>query len=535
IITIFLVVSMYFLNKPIVSRILKSNFIQFAAGLFYPSSPKFSKPTGNPVKISIDRKTKVSEIDEKFLSFSVDSSQVVGGHWWSRTAEVEGGLGRSRTKPFDFSRPRLHMLAKALAPAYLRIGGSEADVLYYEMTDKSMQAPPPPYELVFTRQMWDEIQSFAQSVGYSIFFTINAGPATRDGDKNWTTENAARLLEYTRQRNYRVEVWELGNEINVYWFQFGNKNRISASQYANDFMKFKKLIKSYDPDALVGGPSSFFWPLMGEPLAFRYGIIQEFMKTAGAWTDIVTWHYYPQQSRRCGFAVRPAKPNLLLNPSYLDEVQKWAALVENGRDEFAPQAQVWFGEVGNAQCGGEPGVSDTYVGGLWWLDLLGMMARRGQQVIVRQTLCDSHYALIDDMTLEPNPDYWNSLIWKRLMGTRVLSVTTSKDNAYVRAYAHCTINKKDSVTLLLLNVNETQKAKVLLDDIKNPQEVMLYELSAPHLVSKKLHLNGELIELKGGKLPAMTGKPVTLTPDHAITLAPATYMFIELPDTAVPD
>jgi hypothetical protein len=118
-------------------------------------------------------------------------------------------------------------------------------------------------------------------------------------------------------------------------------------------------------------------------------------------------------------------------------------------------------------CGGEPGISDTHVDGLWWLDLLGLIAQRGQRVIIRQTLCDSHYALIDDLTLEPNPDYWGSVLWKHLMGTKVLQVNGSRDSAYICAYVHCLKDKRGSIVVLLLKVSETQKAEIILEGIDN--------------------------------------------------------------------
>jgi heparanase 1 len=534
VVLIVLILGVYFYKEPLFKAILKSDLIEFAAELLYPSSPKFSAPTGRPEKVFVHSEVRLTEVDDRYLSLAIDASQVAGGHWWSRSAEMEGGLGKTRTHLFDFSRPRLHLLAKELAPAYLRIGGSEADVLYYDLDDHSEQEPPAPYDLVFSRQMWDDIHAFAQAVGYTVFFTVNAGPATRDEEKNWTIENAQKIFEYTRQKKYQVDVWELGNEINLFWHQYGNHNRISGQQYAKDFAKFRQLVKSYFPDALLAGPSSFYWPLMGEPLGFRYGVFEDFMKHGGHLVDIVTWHYYPQQSRRCGFAVRRAKPNLLLNPSYLDEVNKWAALNEKGRNDFAPQAQVWFGEVGNAQCGGEPGVSDTYVGGIWWLDLLGLIAQRGQRVIIRQTLCDSHYALIDDLTLEPNPDYWGSVLWKRLMGPRVLQVKGSGDNAYVRAYAHCLKDKCGAIVLLLINVSETREAKIIIEGIQSRGGAKIYEVSAPDLYAKEIRLNGEPIGLLGDTFPEMPGKPVVINDDDIITLRPATYAFLEFPQAAAP-
>jgi heparanase 1 len=534
VVLVVLILGAYIFRTTLVRAIYRSNIVGFAAEIIYPASPQFPPPTGRPEKIKVHTDVIIADVDERYLSFAIDASQVSGGHWWSRTAEIEGGLGKTRTHKFDFSRPRLHLLAKELAPAYLRIGGSESDVLYYDMGDDPLQKPPEPYDLVFTRKMWDDIHTFAQEVGYTVFFTVNAGPGTRDDKKDWKVENTTKLLEYTREKNYQVPVWELGNEINVFWFQYGDHNRITGKQYAKDFARFKQLVKSYFPKASVAGPSSFYWPLMGEPLGFRYGVFEDFMKNAGAIVDIVTWHFYPQQSRRCGFALRRAKPNLLLNPSYLDEVKKWAEINEKGRNKFAPEAQVWFGEVGNAQCGGEPGVSNTYVGSLWWLDLLGLIAQRGQKVIIRQTLCDSHYALIDDATLKPNPDYWGSVLWKRLMDARVFRVTSSRDNAYVRGYAHCLKDKCGSIVVLLLNISETQKADIIIDGIDNLDAALVYEMSAPDLYGKEILLNGKTLQLKDDTFPDLSGKSLKLEHGQIITLQPATYAFIEFPDASAP-
>ena len=38
------------------------------------------------------------------------------------------------------------------------------------------------------------------------------------------------------------------------------------------------------------------------------------METGGHLVDVVTWHYYPQQSGRCIIASRPAEPYLLMEP-----------------------------------------------------------------------------------------------------------------------------------------------------------------------------------------------------------------------------
>lgn len=72
--------------------------------------------------------------------------------WSSRGALVRA----SRVAPLDFSRPELMALARALAPAYLRVGGTEADDLYYDFAPRQPDAPLlAGYKLVPSPTVWD--------------------------------------------------------------------------------------------------------------------------------------------------------------------------------------------------------------------------------------------------------------------------------------------------------------------------------------------------------------------------------------------
>ena len=56
-------------------------------------------------------------------------------------------------------------------------------------------------------------------------------------------------------------------------------------------------------------------------------------------------------------------------------------------------------------------------------------------VVIRQTFYDGYYSLIDH-DLNPQPDYWLSLLYKQLVGRKALKVSVSQGD--VRAYASCT-------------------------------------------------------------------------------------------------
>jgi len=424
-----------------------------------------------------------AEVDERYLSFAVDSAQAFGGRFWNPHSD-DATEAEIEVDPYDFERSQLRGLAAELSPAILRIGGTAADTVYYDLSDAPVAEPPAPYELLLTRAEWDGFADFATDLGLDLFFTLNVGPGPRDGDGNWSPDNARELMEYAVGRGDPVVLWELGNEINGFLLAHGMT--LGAEQYAADLASARELVDEVAPAAHLAGPSSAYWPDIGD----MTGFYPAFMPHGGHLLDAVTWHYYPQQSHRCPVTSRAAGPEVMLDPANLDEAHLWSDEVEGLADEHAPGAEVWLGETGNAQCGGEPGVSDAWAGSFWWLDQLGLLARRGQQVVVRQTLSGSDYGLIDDVTLEPNPDYWISVLHKGLMGSLVLDVWTH-DTDLLRVYAHCAAGASPgAVAVALINLSD-EPADVALD---LPGAVDVYRLSAPSLDSKEVSLNDELLD-----------------------------------------
>lgn len=516
------------------------NLVDFIAGQYEPE-PKTLQPdisargaeTGQSytAQVSIDTGSPVNNVSPEYISFAVDSSQVVGGKWWNPEAkETETGSGTVHAPVFNFNQPQLDTLVRGLAPAYLRIGGSEADKIYYAMQDTSDFQPhaPPRYHSVMTARQWDAINAFAARTGVQLVFTLNSGPASRKADGSWDGANAAELLKYTAAHGYKVALWELGNELNIFWFVHGPMAQVSPQQYDKDLLTARNLVRKYMPSSKFAGQGSAFWPLLGEPLNLFYGYMPKYLQRSSDKTDLVSWHYYPQQSKRGPIATRRAYPSRLLDPKNLDEVRHWAAQIKQWRDSYAPGKPIWLGETGNAQFGGQPGLSDVYLGGLWWLDQLGTLARCGHDTVVRQSLTGMNYGLIDDTNLAPRPDYWNSLLWKRLMGTRVYNVKVSGDKSgKLRAYAQSSAGDKPaSLTILLINLDHRRNAAVSLPGIKNPGH-QIYQLTAPDIFGTKVLLNGSELQLAAdGGLPVMKGRLQSGTGIPGITLNPLSYCFV---------
>jgi len=293
-------------------------------------------------------------------------------------------------------------------------------------------------------------------------------------------------------------------------------------QYARDLTTLRSLIERHSPGSRLAGQGSAFWPVLGEPLGYFFGCTEGMLKEAGSLLDVVTWHYYPQQSRRCPFGSRRAHPARLLDPRHLDEAGFWAQKVNHLRDQYAPNRPVWLGETGNAQCGGAPGLSETFLAGLWWLDELGLMARMGQQGVVRQSLTGMNYGLLDEATLAPRPDYWNALLWRRLMGSAVYPVKV-RGAENIRIYAHESA-RDTGTTVLALNLSRTQRARLRLPQFAQ-RAAEVYLATAPDVLGGTVLLNGTALALNAnGSLPELSPHPVSLA--EGVSLPPLSYAFM---------
>ena len=292
------------------------------------------------VTLAVDEKP-MGRVEDEYVSFAIDSSQLVGGKWWNPEASgKEGGSGSTNAPAFDFSRPRLNTLASALAPAFLRIGGSEADKIYYDMQNPKPLEIPAGYESGLGTDQWDAANAFAQRNNLKLIFTLNAGPANRNQDGSWNPANAETLLKYSAEKGYPIAGWELGNEVNIYWFVHGLSKQVTPVQYAADMQTAHDLVKKIYPDALFSGQGSAYWPILGEPLKYYFGFMPVYLEKAGNLTDIVSWHYYPQQSRRGPIATRRATPGRLLDPNNLNEVAYWASEIRSLKIKYAHTAKI---------------------------------------------------------------------------------------------------------------------------------------------------------------------------------------------------
>src|SRR3954471_6008015 len=117
--------------------------------------------------------------------------------------------------PIDLSNARLRKLAAALGPAYVRVSGTWANTTYFSETDRPPAAPPAGFKGVLSRLQWKGVVDFAQAVNAQIVTSFATGVGTRDSAGVWTTGQAARLVDYTREIGGRIAAAEFMNEPNL--------------------------------------------------------------------------------------------------------------------------------------------------------------------------------------------------------------------------------------------------------------------------------------------------------------------------------
>ena len=441
--------------------------------------------------IHLNSTTPITSIEPRYLSFSIDISVLAGGFWWEGSQGTQRGLGTQRVEPLDLQHEKLDLLVQALGPAYVRVGGSEADKVQYFTNTPTRYNPD---ALILTQEMWHQLHSFCHRNKLALMFTMKYGVFDRRHQGHWQANEVKALLEYSRAHGQKIDICELGNELNAYWAFHGFTSQPSAKNLAKDYDSFIRCVRQYSPNSKIAGPGSAFWPRIGEAVKPLSNITSSFLDSLEEPLDIVDWHYYPFQSSRSPVKTRAATINNLLSPNSLLDFEKYSQQLETFRHQYQPNAQLWTGETGSAQCGGQAKLSDRFASCFWWADQLGRGAKIGQKVMIRQSLIGGDYALINRQTLKPNPDYWVSWLWGKLMGERVFDVQS--DDPYVLVYCH-SARKEGKCTLLIINMSASPK---ILQCNGFGSKKKRFEITADSLTSKKIRINGIQPKFKNGKV-----------------------------------
>ncbi|MFL6673245.1 MAG: hypothetical protein ACJ8LG_08145 [Massilia sp.] len=489
---------------------------------------------------------RVGVIDERFQSYNVEMLEVTGGKFWrpygpelealikqppppSASGDTPSGMSPALYQyrpPIDLANRRLRKLASALGPAYVRVSGTWANTTYFPESDQAPPKPPAGFMGVLTRAQWKGVIDFANAVDARIVTSFSNGAGTRDAAGGWTPEQARRRIEYTRAAGGRIAAAEFMNEPTLAAMG-GAPAGYDASAYGRDFRRFVAFARQAVPDMLILGPGSVGESTGEWGVAYGYGSApvlktRDLLAASGPGIDAFSYHHYGAASKRCAATDKQTTAAEALSEQWLRRTDQTLAFYRRLRDEFTPGKSFWNTETADAACGGNPWAA-TFLDTFRYLDQLGRLARQDVKVVAHNTLVASDYGLLDDKTLEPKPNYWGALLWRRLMGTTVLESGIPVQQG-LHVYAHCLRGTPGAVALLVINND-----KVAPRTIASPVPALRYTLAAlGDLESRRVQLNGNELRLgEGDTLPDLIGAP---TPAGSQVFAPATITFLALPD-----
>ncbi|XP_074152135.1 inactive heparanase-2 isoform X1 [Sminthopsis crassicaudata] len=518
------------------------------------------------ILLDVSTKSPVRTVNENFLSLQLDPSIIHDG--W-----------------LDFlSSKRLVTLARGLAPAFLRFGGKRTDFLQFQNLRnpaKSRGGPGPDYylknyeddivrsdvaldkqkgckiaqhpdvmlelqrekaaqmhlvllkeqfsntysNLILTARSLDKLYNFADCSGLHLIFALNA--LRRNPNNSWNSSSALGLVKYSASKKYNIS-WELGNEPNNY--RTMNGRAVNGSQLGKDYIQLKSLlqpIRTYSRASLYG-------PNIGRPRKNVIALLDGFMKVAGSTVDAVTWqHYYIDG--------RVVKVMDFLKTRLLDTLSDQIRKIQKVVNTYTPGKKIWLEGVVTTSAGGTNNLSDSYAAGFLWLNTLGMLANQGIDVVIRHSFFDHGYNHLVDQNFNPLPDYWLSLLYKRLIGPKVLAVHVAglqrkprpgrviRDK--LRIYAHCTSHHnhnyvRGSITLYIINLHRSRKKIKLAGTLRDKivHQYLLQPYGQDGLQSKSVQLNGQpLMMVDDGTLPDL--KPRPLRAGRTLVIPPVTMGF----------
>ncbi len=494
-------------------------------------------------KLSPSSLPKIASIDERFQSYNIEMVEVTGGRFWkpyaSKTADAAPAPNANQPvgmdpslyeyrAPINLSVPRLRKLAAALGPAYVRVSGTWANTTFFQDADGPAPATPPEgFKAVLTQGQWKGVLDFAKASNAEVVTSFAFGAGTRDASGIWTPAQADKFLAFTQSAGSRIAAAEFMNEP-TFAALGGAPAGYDAKAYARDFAVFKPFLKARSPNTILLGPGGVGEGGMLAPASMKTISSADILAALGSQAatdpafDAISYHSYGAISSRC--AVGPAaaagiKPDAALSDEWLARSEKIAGFYAALRDKYEPGKPLWNTETAEAACGGDR-FAATFLDTFRYLNQLGVLAGKGVQVHMHNTLAASDYGLLDEKTYQPRPNYWAALAWRRLMGTTVLDPGPTSAPG-LRLYAHCLRNQPGGVALLAINANAKATAKIEIAAASDR-----YTLTAHELQSGSVELNGATLALGAGdELPAFKG---LATPSGTSELPPASITFFAI-------
>src|SRR6478752_176927 len=177
--------------------------------------------------------------------------------------------------PINLADKRLMNLAKALAPAYVRVSGSWANTVYFQNNDSPQIKAPEGFVNTLTRSQWKGVIDFVKATNSKLVTSFAVSKGVRDPSGVWTAKEAQKIINYTKSIGGKIAGAELFNEPTIP-IAGGVDTNYNGRNFAKDIAVFRAWAKKEAPDMLLIGPGSTAEGIPGQSFA---GMLKHFIST----------------------------------------------------------------------------------------------------------------------------------------------------------------------------------------------------------------------------------------------------------------
>ncbi|KAL3910145.1 MAG: hypothetical protein SGILL_007810, partial [Bacillariaceae sp.] len=491
----------------------------------------------------------------EFISTTLD--------WWPLGEEA---WDNSSVINADLSHPNLVAAVRGMSPFFLRIGGSQADEIVYNFSERNAsnqtnnsssiedvkiasQCKKKPQKCL-TQQRWDTVLDFAHQSGARIVFTIAYVIHTRHDGKgkehndqqDWDSSNARRFLEYTASTKHArlgtVFGFELGNELR-------HKGKIkNVTRIVNAYQELGEIV---DEIWSKGERRKYPKPKILRPASTGKKETTKLVSALRKHIHIASYHKYHGGGKDANLLEHATHPAFYSHPLQLsgpgEAVEQYMTKKNNSEG-----GQLWIGEGAMAYNSGRQGLTDTFRGSTWFVNLLGALAKTQpvpHSVYCRQALLGGYYELISHQTLIPNPDYWVAYVWKHVVGTKAIGPIVSpqredsveyaseltfgcckkpgRDSVLIHSF--CAKSQNGDVVFTVINISEYTSMNLNVTMGGNRTEYLLTP-NEDGFRSRDVLLNGKLMSIKHGTLPNVSAAGIRRRSSGQFHIPPISIAFL---------
>ncbi|XP_048001671.1 uncharacterized protein LOC125238402 [Leguminivora glycinivorella] len=335
--------------------------------------------------------------------------------------------------------------------------------------------------LEVSHRQWKRFAKWAKDTGFSLVFAVNNGEKTENG--MWDPNPALNMLTIADKDDMQEIYWQLGYEC----------NNQTLEDYLNDLQTLRMMVDTFD---------ARHWKVVG-------GDISACLE-AGSKSDFKDYVTLSADSMDAVLLNGNSSSHELARMSEASRLSLLRVLSTSNA--------LWLTE--------RPQQHSEQARAADWLTSLGYSARNGFHVHFRE--------LLENELFEPTLSFYMALLFKNLVGERVLELTMEPSDGQAALFAHCTSLRHKPVpgAVTLYGVNmDSEPARFSVKLAKREEEGDIMQFILGHDHSGNIVVNGRPMFYEGNIRPVV--KRVRPFKTLLLNLPPKSFGFWVLANTKV--